>query len=266
MPASHLLNLGFLEADSGFFVRGGNASTASNLHPEPTRRKLAMISVLISHPTEGLMLFETGAGKEYIWGEQLNDIFARVDYRPEHELENAIAKTGHSINDVKTVIMGHLHLDHAGGLENFVGTGVPICVHEVELKHAYYSVATKADLGVYLPKNLRWELNWQPVHGSSWDIAEGITIRHAPGHTPGLCILQINLRESGTWIFTTDQYHVKENFCDSVPQGWLARDHSEWVRTHQMIRSMAKHTNAKLVFGHCKETLDLYKQAPECYM
>lgn len=45
--------------------------------------------------------------------------------------------------------MGHLHLDHAGGLENFKGTDVPIHVHEKELKHAYYSVATKTDIGVY---------------------------------------------------------------------------------------------------------------------
>lgn len=108
-----------------------------------------MISVLISHPKEGLILFETGAGKDYpeVWGPQLNDVFARVDYREEHELANAIARTGHDIKDVKHVIMGHLHIDHAGGLENFVGTDVPIHVHELELKHAYYSVATKADIG-----------------------------------------------------------------------------------------------------------------------
>lgn len=38
-------------------------------------------------------------------------------------------------------------IDHAGGLENFKGTDVPIYVHEKELKHAYYSVATKSDIG-----------------------------------------------------------------------------------------------------------------------
>jgi glyoxylase-like metal-dependent hydrolase (beta-lactamase superfamily II) len=43
--------------------------------------------------------------------------------------------------------MGHLHLDHAGGLSYFKGTDVPIWVHELELKHAYFSVLTKTDLG-----------------------------------------------------------------------------------------------------------------------
>jgi glyoxylase-like metal-dependent hydrolase (beta-lactamase superfamily II) len=110
---------------------------------------MAMISVLISHPTEGLLLFETGAGKDYpkVWGAPLNDIFARVAYVEDQELDKAIAKTGNDIKDVKGVIMGHLHLDHAGGLEQFVGMNIPIFVHELELKHAYYSIATKSDIG-----------------------------------------------------------------------------------------------------------------------
>ena len=108
-----------------------------------------VISILIEHPTEGLLLFETGSGKDYpdVWGPPLNDIFARVDYTEDQELDAAIAKTGHNIKDIKGVIMGHLHLDHAGGLENFKGTDVPIYVHEKELKHAFYSVATKSDFG-----------------------------------------------------------------------------------------------------------------------
>lgn len=82
----------------------------------------------------------------------VNDIFAQVDYVPdEHDLDKAIAKTGHRIQDVKAVVMGHLHLDHSGGLEHFYGTDVPIYVHELELKHAFYSVATGTDLGGCCP-------------------------------------------------------------------------------------------------------------------
>jgi glyoxylase-like metal-dependent hydrolase (beta-lactamase superfamily II) len=118
---------------------------------------------LIEHPTEGLILFETGGGKDYpeVWGAPLNDIFARVDYSEDHELDAQIKKTGHDIKDVKAVIMGHLHLDHAGGLEHFKGTDVPIYVHEKEIKHAYFSVATKTDIGVYLPKDLGFDLNFK---------------------------------------------------------------------------------------------------------
>lgn len=223
-------------------MRGANTSTASNPNPKSGRRKGVIIGVLIEHPTEGLILFETGGGKDYpeVWGAPLNDIFARCDYEPDHELPAQIAKTGHDIKDVKAVIMGHLHLDHAGGLENFKGTDVPIYIHEKELKHAWFSVATKSDIGVYLPKDLSLDLNWKAFYGPFLEIAPGINLRHAPGHTPGLCIMQVNLRESGTWICTTDQYHVYENWESDVPQGWLARDHDDWVESHQMIKALQK--------------------------
>lgn len=126
-----------------------NTSTTSNPNPQHERRAMIMMCVLIEHPTFGLILYETGPGKNYpeVWGPQLSDVFARVNYAPEQELEAQIATTGHSIKDVKAVVMGHLHLDHAGGLEHFKGTDVPIYVHEEELKHAFYSVATKTDIG-----------------------------------------------------------------------------------------------------------------------
>lgn len=46
------------------------------------RRQMAMISALIDHPKDGLILYELGAGKDYptVWGAPLNDIFARVNY------------------------------------------------------------------------------------------------------------------------------------------------------------------------------------------
>lgn len=48
--------MGTLECDAGFVLRGGNSSTKSNPKgPEHAdRRRLAMYSLLIEHPTEGV--------------------------------------------------------------------------------------------------------------------------------------------------------------------------------------------------------------------
>lgn len=120
--------MGNLETDAGWFRRGGNTSLFSNPNPERERRKLVMLSILIEHPTEGLILYETGAGDDYpeAAGSPSNDIFARVDYDDSMKLSEQIKKTGHDIKDVKAVIIGHLHLDHAGGLETFRNTGIPM--------------------------------------------------------------------------------------------------------------------------------------------
>jgi len=65
-------------------------------------------------------------------------------------LQEAIKNAGYDIKDVKAVIMGHLHLDHAGGLDYFRNTGTPIYVHEEEFKHACWAVATNSEGGLYL--------------------------------------------------------------------------------------------------------------------
>ena len=50
------------------------------------------------------------------------------------ELSAQIKKTGHDIKDVKAVIIGHLHLDHAGGLDPFRNTGIPMYVFSFSQK------------------------------------------------------------------------------------------------------------------------------------
>jgi glyoxylase-like metal-dependent hydrolase (beta-lactamase superfamily II) len=100
------------------------------------------------------------------------------------------------------------------------------------------------------------KLNWQTFTDAHLDLAQGITLHHAPGHTPGLCIMQVNLPKDGTFIFTTDQYHVKENHEAKHPQGWLARDHDDWVRSSGMINRLQKLFKATLMYGHDKEVAE----------
>ncbi|WEW60148.1 hypothetical protein PRK78_005633 [Emydomyces testavorans] len=284
----HLLNLGSIECDEGWWVlwlewrhyvmlmfrfrllRGGNASTLSNKNPDSKRRELIILSVLIEHPQAGLILFETGCGENIEvtlvdiltsthkkWGAPLTDIFPRTVYNEEHKLPAAIKATGNDIKDVKAVVFGHLHLDHAGGLEHFVGTDVPIYVHEEEFKHACWAIATGADLGVYMAHYMSLDkLNWQTFNEAHVDLFQGITIHHSPGHTPGLCIMQVNLEKDGTFIFTSDQCHIAENYEMSHPHGWLARDHTAWFNSLQMIKRLQRMFSAEMVFGHDKEVAD----------
>ena len=133
-------------------LRGANGGSSADPNPTNKRRDLALIAGLIHHPTAGLILFETGCAEdvEVKWGAPITDVFPRTTYNEEHKLPAAIKAAGYDIKDVKAVVIGHLHLDHAGGLEHFIGTKTPIYVHEEEFKHACWAVATEADLGVYL--------------------------------------------------------------------------------------------------------------------
>ncbi|KIW82076.1 hypothetical protein AYO21_04220 [Fonsecaea monophora] len=257
----HFLELGVLQADEGWLLRGGNTSTTSNKNPENKRRDLIVLAALIEYPGVGLILFETGCAEDLqiAWPAPLTDVFPRTVYEEKHKLPAAIKATGNDIKDVKAVVIGHLHLDHAGGLEHFLDTDVPIYVHEEEFKHACWAVATGADLGVYLPGYMSLDrLKWNTFTEDHLDLYQGITLHHSPGHTPGLCVMQVNLEQSGTWIWTTDQFHIAENYELSHPHGWLARDHNAWIKSLKMIQRLQRLFNAKLVFGHDTDVAKKY--------
>ncbi|OQD70286.1 hypothetical protein PENDEC_c025G05240 [Penicillium decumbens] len=257
----HILDLGTLEADESWIIRGGNSSTLSNKNPVNKRRHLVVLSALIYYPGVGLILYETGCAEdlEVAWPAPATDIFPRIEYSEEKKLPAAIKGAGYDIKDVKAVIIGHLHLDHAGGLEHFVDTDVPIYVHEEEFKHACWAVATGADLGVYLGHYMLLDkLKWNTFTESHLDIFQGITLHHSPGHTPGLCVMQVNLEKDGTFIWTTDQFHVADNYEQAHPHGGLARDHTAWFRSLNMIRRLQRLFNAKLIFGHDKDVAYKY--------
>jgi hypothetical protein len=102
---AYLLEVGWLECDEGFVVRGGNTSLTSNEGRSfvNKRREMPMYCVLIDHPHEGCILWETGSGVDYptVWGPEVSDVFTRVRYEPKHELKAAIEATGHKLDDIK---------------------------------------------------------------------------------------------------------------------------------------------------------------------
>ncbi|KAM0749214.1 Metallo-hydrolase/oxidoreductase [Meredithblackwellia eburnea MCA 4105] len=267
-----ILDLGTLETDESHIIRGANGGSVSDPHPQHKRRKMAMIAALISHPTEGLILYETGAGKgtggeddyQKLWGEHVCDVYPRRDAHFNQELPEAIKATGNDIKDVKHIILGHLHIDHAGGLVFFKGRqDVTLWVHEIELKHAFWGLATDQERGPYLEHYLDLSLNWRTIKDPLVDLFAGLTVYHSPGHTPGLIGLQLNLNKDGPFIFTSDHFHVKENYEQGKITGSLLRDAEDWYNSTEWIRRRHRATNARIVFGHDIDVAHaLFKEKP----
>lgn len=145
-------------------------------------------------------------------------------------------------------------------------SGVPIYVSEEEFKYACWAVATKADSAVYLANYMDLaRINWQTFTGDHVDLFAGITMHFAPGHTPGLYSMQVNLEKDGTFIWTTDQYHIKEHYELNHPQGWLARDHAAWIRSSQMLKRLQSLFDATMIFGHDKDIVDALRAKKKYY-
>ena len=168
----HMLEVGWLECD---VVRRGNVSLKSTANQAfvNKRRELPLYCVLIEYPHEGLILWETGCGKDCpeVWGPAMPDVFARIHYEPRHELRAAIEATRDKIGDVKKIIIGHLHADHAGGLDQFFDRqDVEIWVHDNEQvpqsrpnRAAHFAYLNGLDLGQYITALVNYDLTFAPI-------------------------------------------------------------------------------------------------------
>ena len=253
----HLLDLGGIDYDEGFPLAGAGVSTASEPSPASLRRKVAIIGALVEHPKVGPVLFDTGAAANFkeLWPVVVQELFAITRYDDENHLDAAIQAAGFGLDDIRAVVLSHLHLDHAGGLEFFRGRDVPIYAHADELRNAFYAVATGEDLGAYIPHYLDFSFNWQPLDGDAIELFEGFRLYRLPGHTPGLLGLRIDLANAGTFVLTSDQFHLRDNYEGPQPLGWLLRDHAAWWRSYRAVKTLADRTGATLVFGHDADVL-----------
>jgi glyoxylase-like metal-dependent hydrolase (beta-lactamase superfamily II) len=259
-----LLDLGRMDVDDGFFIRGATAALQSSPHPAFERRRIAVVAAVVEHPQAGPILFDTGCAQnaKEDWPEPAWEAFPRNVYGDEQHLDSALAAAGYGIEDIRAIVMGHLHLDHAGGLEKFAGSGIPIYAHELEIKEHYYAVATKEDIGAYLPGDLNWQLNWQPLHREETELFDGLIVRHMPGHTPGLLTMQVETQNSGHFMLNSDLYHVRDVFEQELTQGWLGRDSHTWYRSHRWMKQLQHRYNATMIYGHDATVLEeLLKQA-----
>lgn len=258
----HLLDLGNIDYDEGFPLAGAGVSTASEPTPASPRRRVAIIGALVEHPKIGPVLFDTGAAANFkeLWPPVVQELFAITRYEDEHHLDVAVQAAGYGLEDIRAIVLSHLHLDHAGGLEFFRGRDVPIYVHADELKNAFYGVATGEDLGAYIPHYLDFSFNWQALDGDQIELFEGFNLYRLPGHTPALLGLRIDLANAGTFVLTSDQFHLRDNYEGPQPLGWLLRDHAAWWRSYRLVKTMADRTEARLVFGHDAEVLAELKQ------
>lgn len=252
-----LLDFGNIDYDEGFPLAGAGVSTLSQPNPPAARRKVAIVGALIEHPKIGPILFDTGAAPnaKEVWPPIVFELFAITHYGSENRIDNILRSAGYDLKDVKAVVLSHLHLDHAGGLEFFRGTDVPVYVHSDELRNAFFSVASKTDLGPYVSHYLDFSFNWQPVDGEHVELFDGFQLHHLPGHAPGLMGLQLDLKNAGTFVMTSDQFHLRENFENAQPLGWLMRDHAAWWRSYRFVKQLKDRKDARLVFGHDAQVL-----------
>ncbi len=254
-----LVDRGRVHADTNFVIDGHSVATHSDRSPEHDYAEFVVWNLVIE-TAEATVLWDTGshpdAGDGY-WPAHLFEAFAHVD-AADHHLPDDLDAAGYSMEDIDAVVMSHLHLDHAGGLEHFAGTDVPVYVHRDELPFAYYSAKTAEGSIAYHAPDFDHELNWQVVHGDRVEPFRGVELLHLPGHTPGLMGALIDRVDGPPVLVVGDEAYVGANYEDGRPMAtgllWSNRD---WHESLQYARDIERRHDATVLLGH---DLDRFEQ------
>ena len=177
---------------------------------------------------------------------------------PGDPLVSALAEVGLVPSDLGLAVVSHLHLDHAGGIATLSEAGVEVAIQAEELEFAR-SGGARFEEGFVAADWSDARTRWRPLDGDT-DLAPGVRVLATPGHTPGHSSLQVDLPDSGTWLFAADAADLAQNFLDHVPCGYAAggtaADERRAEESFVRLVSLARDTDAHVVPGHDQVVLN----------
>lgn len=204
---------------------------------------LPVNAFLIRHPA-GLCLFDTGQTARATtrgWFPWWHPFFrlSRFELEPEDEAAPQLWSRGIEPEQVRRVLLSHLHTDHVGGLDAF--THAEVLVPRVEWKRA---TGLAGRIRGYLPQH--WPPEIEPMlvdfdgppfgpFAASYDVAgDGrLLLVPTPGHTPGHAALVVRADEE-TWLLAGDMVHTAAELdrVDAEVAAWCRENRVTVLATH----------------------------------
>jgi glyoxylase-like metal-dependent hydrolase (beta-lactamase superfamily II) len=181
----------------------------------------------------------------------------RFDVIPEQEVDRQLGQLGIRPEDVRRVILTHLHTDHAGGLHHFPKSEILVCTEELRL-----AKGSVGKLRGYLPN--RWpdwftpqSINFVPDRFGPFERSQRITsdgsvvIVPTPGHTPGH-VSVIVMTGDVCYFLAGDTTYTQQALIDGQFDG-VSPNEAVSLRTMQTV----------LQFAHKRPTVYLPSHDPE---
>ena len=174
----------------------------------------APVSFYVITTPKGNIIFDTGNNDKTIsdpdgwWGPLAKGFGLKMT--KDDAIPAQLAKIGLKTDDIKYVVVGHLHLDHGGNISQF--PNATLVAQNDELKAAWWP-----DVGYslyYIPGDFEVtkKMNIIRLEGDTDLFGDGIfRLFKAPGHTPGSQFAVVRLKNTGPVILTSDTVYMLES-------------------------------------------------------
>jgi N-acyl homoserine lactone hydrolase len=213
---------------------------------------------LIDHP-KGLALFDTGMKLDN-WPPQYRP---DGDQRPDQRIDLLLAKIDVKPDDIKYVIMSHLHLDHAGGMPLFPKS--TFIVRKSELRAAWWPEAFQIHYIFDDYKDTRGFDFIELDDTEAFDVFqdESVICIDTKGHSQGHQSLVVNLPNSGRFVLTADAAAMAEILDEGILPA-VAWSPEQALRSVRKVQHM-KREGATVLMAHDPDQWATVRLAPEYY-
>jgi glyoxylase-like metal-dependent hydrolase (beta-lactamase superfamily II) len=221
----------------------------------PGKLKTGMACLLVE-TRQGLVLVDTGLGlkdyREPTWFIQLFRIITDMPFDPNEAAFHRIRELGHRPEDVKHIVLTHMHFDHCGGLSDFPHAKVH--VHQREYSDFTDGRILHWSELAYVPRHIMHNPDFILYHAvdSRWYDFDAIRLPFEPdmyliplyGHTRGHCGVAIKTTKG--WVFHAgDAGAVYNNQTPAWMIKWVLGPHDPILRAF-----MKEHPEVRLVTSH----------------
>jgi N-acyl homoserine lactone hydrolase len=257
----YAFDLGAVRVDENFIVANSTIVTAKN--PAAVSHLIDVpISAFLVENAKGNLLYDTGChpdcmGANGRWTQKHQETGPFIGGQ-ECTLPARLQHIGLAPDDIHTVVLSHLHNDHAGCVEFFSRSR--LIVHEDEFSGALRHFAIHDNSTNYVLKDIaewiREPKNWELVRRGEEhrDIAPGVTLLNFDsGHAYGMLGLAVRLRECPGFLLVSDACYCAANFGPQGKREGIIHDTVGYERTLRDIRRYAERESLEVLFGHDRE-------------
>jgi N-acyl homoserine lactone hydrolase len=224
---------------------------------------LPIYAFAIEHP-EGVIVVDTGEdarasrpGYFPRWHPGVRAFREWVE--PKQEIGPQLAALGIQPGDVRSVVLTHLHTDHAGGLHHFRDTEILVTRTELDFASGWRGrfrgyVANTHWPAWFAPTTLELEPELVGPFPQSLRLTKAgdITLVPLPGHTPGQIGVLVDEGDH-TVLLAGDSSYTQELMLRGAPDG-VGADEAAERETHERIRAFAAATPTVYLVAHDPET------------
>lgn len=199
------------------------------------------------------------------WPESIKDVNPYYQ-DPDQTMEHQLGILGLEPGDIRTVILSHMHVDHAGYLYLFPHAEVIVQRKEFAAAFSYaFEQLDQEGHTLYMRRDITAPVDKYTLIDGDYEVCPGVKCISLPGHSAGMMGLELRTEHFGICLFVRDAAYIPANYGPpSVPSSFMD-NLEEYCQSHEKIRAWEKETGGRIIMSHYKEQWESMKHAPDYY-